>query len=872
MSITLNRFIEKAGKDGIITLDSHQPDTLVTRGKTIFGKVAGWLRSKFKPGTVRAENRRVMEAFITAIKESPRYRGYIGNTAANRLSKLIDSGKPLTARMVNTIIKDLDKEKETINKNNQVLASRFSKSGIATDRYSFENILHEVAKEKNFNLSDNLNLDTLKRRVSKAILQKGSGGKHPISLKEARQAAKNAISKFIDTKQQLLSFIESSKDLSGTDKAFWKEFALETDLKNPEALKTIIKAQSHVKSFFNNVTKDGLSPSGFLKELDKFNTEMFKLMEDKDTGVDAMATFVHNSINSFIKKNNIPPDTLRNLYSLLNSDEIKQLRGALALAMVAIGIEDFAQVRHAGHLFNIFGTTIRVIGENAGMTENTITNDLSSYSNYPSERDIPPNTIRTLQEIDINFPPPEIAMGDKGEGVFSPSFIKALEKDLSNFVKEYMTQDSKFKNGGINEVLIRNIGGSLDATINGNKIADAGSSVREKTAEFYLKDLCRNPKNYETDERILRAVTTLSQQGFWESSLRMLAAGEPGPFRGVFLGGDPEEHPNKEILDISREGGDIVIKRSIRMPVSRLVFSNGESEPSDPTRSFVSQSFTLRVSIDSILKGDPKVKVVDSGYKFEFQPQTTAQRLLEDMRPWTTSKSTTEINSLRGFARVYGEELNQVLGKVSKSIASKSRPEDEIIKEAVGEFLRGNNANILGMTKFNFSKFGKYADNLAAKVGEMILDGKNIGEIYSSIMNELDKTESIPMDFCKELSSIYNYTKETVINKLKELLPKRDDRWFEQAGESFARKGVVNAFVLRFIAARIANLTNIREIASNAEYKSMAVNLSAMLQAQANGTRFRSENKQMFNPILDNFEYIFNNVIDNIVARGGQSI
>ncbi len=881
MPVSLNKFIDKAREGGIITFDSQRQDTLVTKGKTIFGKVARWFKTTFKPGRVRTENRRVMEAFITALKESPRYSGYIAETAANRLQNLVKSGKPLTARMVKTIIKNLDLEKQKIHENNQVLAARLSSSGIATDRYSFEKILSEVAKEKDFALSDDLNTKSLKEKIYSKILKKGQGGKHPVTLKEAREVAKQVISDFIETKKQLLGFVNEHNKLNESDKAFWKDFVIKTDIKNTSMLKTIIDAQPVVKNFIDSLKGDNKDLSSFLKVLDDFTTTMLRKMDsikfEGDADTDAILNFLFNTVDSYIKNNNIPRETLNDLYSFLNSNEVKQLKGGLDFAMSGVVIEDDVQIKHAGYLLKTLNEITEAVGTNIGIDKNSVLEDISDYVVYEKESDLSPDLIYLLQKVDINLPPPD-GLNTKGEGTFSPSFIRSLEKEVSKFLKEDIKKSAKFKDGGgINNAFLGDIERRLDVTINGQLIdPKARGEIKQKSAEYLLKSFCKHPKKNEIDINMMRTITTISHQGLWAFTTNLLGEGKIGPFKGVPLMAKDHSlehlHEDKADISVDSKSGDILVKRTYQTAVSGLATLD-EFKRTDPTTSLYRQSFTFKIPRTSIEKGEPEVKIIESSYKFEFNPhlQTIAQRLLEKMPSWHSSKKTTDIESMNDFHEIYNEELSKIFDSISDNFASGKRDFDETIKEALGNFMRTDNANILGMGKFNYSKFGSYVDTIAAKAGAMIIAGKDIGEIYASIIDELNKTENVPTELSKELRYIYDQTKKVAKENLKAIKPDLSNEKTEELGNAFARKAVINTFILRFVAPRVFILAKVHEISANLDKQKMAINLSAILQAQANNTRFSSEAKQGFNTILDNFHDAFNQAIDNIIESGASA-
>ncbi|MCH2204169.1 MAG: hypothetical protein MK102_19565, partial [Fuerstiella sp.] len=88
---------------------------------------------------------------------------------------------------------------------NRTNAERFSKLDLHGDVHNFGKIFADVATEKGVQQSlAQFETSTLSKSIKQAIMDAGDGGKHVVTLEEAREIAEDKIGTFLDTKKALL--------------------------------------------------------------------------------------------------------------------------------------------------------------------------------------------------------------------------------------------------------------------------------------------------------------------------------------------------------------------------------------------------------------------------------------------------------------------------------------------------------------------------------------------------------------------------------------------------------------------------------------------------------------------------------------------
>ncbi len=875
MAIDLNKFRRTAWQEGVVSLDSRMEDGLIVKGKTRRGKIAFWLKQKFMPGRVRSENRRVMEAFITALRNSREYRDESVDFLVSNLRNLERSGKALETRVVRDLLRGLDTEKEGIKQFNSNLALRFSTPNIFNNKNSFEGILKEVAEERKFEISDTLNTSSLQEKISKKIVQKGQGGRRMVSMSEAERIAEKEIKRFVENKQELLSFVSENESLHTEDKAFWKEFVLKTDIASTRELQAIIDSQSNVGTFMKKAADGTNNLTEFLRNIDELRSEVTDKINSAGimVGASSSQVFLSKVLNCYMQKNNVSSSKLQALYSFLTSQQVYQLRGVLNSSVYML--DDGNQITHTLSLETTIAIIMDSVARNLGVEQETT----QTIPNYVGQEGLPSNAIRLLQNFDIYFPISPTGSEDKGEGTFPPKFLHHLQ-DLENAqIKKDINSDKsdeksdaklfRHENDGMHENFVKDLTRLLNMSIEGQQIEGEDGEAKLRMGKSLLKELCKDSKG-QVDVRLMRTITSLSHQGFWADVLNLIATPDDtgSPIRAIF---GFQQSP--DIISVSKdsETGDIIVKREYNSFVGQIVDpSSGSVSNTDPTKSYLNLSFTLKIPAESIKEGNPRVEIVNSSYRFEFHPETEAQRLIKSMKTWSADKGTRPIGTTSEAVDIIVEEVNTTFDTLSRQVQLGDIGDkfDNAVELALGKFLRTDNPNILGVSKFNYDNFDTYTHNIAGSVGVMILDGKDISDIYRNLMEELSKTENVPDELCIELAAIYDRTKSIADEKLRNINPDISDTKMEELSNAFAKRALVNVFVLRFLAPCIFNLATIEEISQDPIKKQMAINISSILQSQANGTRFRSPDKQIFNALLDDFNTIFDQTIARIMDKG----
>ncbi|MBW2067607.1 MAG: hypothetical protein JRI31_01820 [Deltaproteobacteria bacterium] len=165
MSISIKDFKEfSTNYDGRIILD-NKTGSLKKGELSRSGRLVSWFRKKFKSGRLADENKKVMAAFIKAIKNSP----YAVRNFYEVINRNVSFGKPLTGRTIRRIMSELDeiKRKDIADKNRSASAHRFAKDLISIHA-RFKNHKNEL------NTAD---LRELKKEIARTLNEASSDQK-----------------------------------------------------------------------------------------------------------------------------------------------------------------------------------------------------------------------------------------------------------------------------------------------------------------------------------------------------------------------------------------------------------------------------------------------------------------------------------------------------------------------------------------------------------------------------------------------------------------------------------------------------------------------------------------------------------------------
>ena len=189
---------------GALHLNAEGTGVVRQAPTSVWGKIVAWFRGAPDPGTT-AQNGRVMNAFVRAIASDPKYGPEFADMAATQLSQAFVQGKGLEGRTVQTLLTRFDRQLGQVQGLNRTNAERFSKLDLHGDVHNFGKIFADVATEKGVQQSlAQFETSTLSKSIKQAIMDAGDGGKHVVTLEEAREIAEDKIGTFLDTKKALL--------------------------------------------------------------------------------------------------------------------------------------------------------------------------------------------------------------------------------------------------------------------------------------------------------------------------------------------------------------------------------------------------------------------------------------------------------------------------------------------------------------------------------------------------------------------------------------------------------------------------------------------------------------------------------------------
>jgi hypothetical protein len=227
---------------------------LKTFAQNFKGKVAAFFQGLFHPGQVARDNRAVMNAFITAVRQDPRYGDSFGDLAATSLAHAIRGGKPLNQRTVRRVVQQLDQAKA-----NNVGFTRFQAMVVSenedTRPGTFGSLFADEAGRRGLPvLTQGYDTRALSEDIREDVMREGGGGVRMVTQQRAQQIAQAKITAFFDAKERSLQTVATAFPNAGPERTSMEKAALR--LMSPVKPKAIACA------------KDLLEPAKAL--LDKF--------------------------------------------------------------------------------------------------------------------------------------------------------------------------------------------------------------------------------------------------------------------------------------------------------------------------------------------------------------------------------------------------------------------------------------------------------------------------------------------------------------------------------------------------------------------------------------------------------------------------
>ncbi len=331
MAININQFRELASLGGKIQVD-HNTGDLVTRGRSFKGKIAYWIRSKTKSGTVAAENRAAMNSFIRAIASDPNYGPGFANMASRELTPLAERGRPLSARKVMSLMGSFDRSISILKANNKYMAIRFSEYDVHGDPFCFGSVLARVAAEKGFRVTDGMDLSGLKKAISMAIVEAGDGGRHGVSPAEAKEITARKIDQFITNRKELLSHIEGM-DVSDKEKEVLRDMVVGNGkIKTAMYLDSLVQAREGGSNVIARLLETECSRLDMMKAFHEFESTFdaaWSMTATRESGMDDIYRLAGDIFDFVIKSEDLGREELTTLKELLSSRSAAEMTEAL---------------------------------------------------------------------------------------------------------------------------------------------------------------------------------------------------------------------------------------------------------------------------------------------------------------------------------------------------------------------------------------------------------------------------------------------------------------------------------------------------------------------------------------------------------------
>ncbi len=401
-SLTINAFKSAATQGYAVKLD--QEGNLRSSGNKLMGKIVSWFKWKANPGTFREDNKRVMYAFVDALKE--KYGDSFGDMAAERLN--IERGKPLTSRKIKSIIEEGEKQKALFKGMNTHLKYMFTEADIHGDPYCFGSVFANVQADFGLQLPlDQIATDRLKHKIRKKINWAGMNGKKPVSLEEGKQIATEEIKEFVERKASLLKKVDQLAQ-NENEKNILTDFIMKNEeVKSPEYLNIIWQMKDDAQTLITSLS-NGTNQQDLLVDM----AELFQKSESltghylrtlqkqgKEVGADEILQSTVHMFELAIKTGGLNNTTLANIYDTLNSQEIASIPQSLSSIHMTIASDNPNEGGSARKLEELFTTLHSVVGESLGHSREEIESARSSWPDIDSLVKMPPGISETLQEL-----------------------------------------------------------------------------------------------------------------------------------------------------------------------------------------------------------------------------------------------------------------------------------------------------------------------------------------------------------------------------------------------------------------------------------------------------------------------------------------
>ncbi len=608
MEISIDRFRELSKTAGVLRPDSQ--GGIEVYGKGMWGKVVKWFRMRFKSGTINEENRKIMASFVRALSEDSRYGERYADMAKTKLSSLIRSGKPISARKIGKILEELDTYKKSVQGFNRFRAYQVSKVDSLQDPDSFGSIFKSVCQDKGVDLSlEDLEMNQLRDRIMNRIMVLGKSGKRFVSLREAKEVARAEIERFVDRKVSLLTHIDSLSIDEGRRNVL-RELVLKNEhIKRKEYISSLLAMQDSAKSLLESLSKPNMSRRDIFFAFYEFNTKFDEAINqigsDEIGGSDVFA--FSDNVFEVALKGDVKRETLEGIYERLSRNDVLEMKDALMFIASTMARGGGSQIQSLMRPVSFIDMLFKNLVESLGRDKGEIDRFTNGVLDLENASQIPDDIADIGRDLGVRIPPAN-PFGRSGKSVFSNRFRSFVENLLTEDLQKYFNPEKSGHSTTFEEEfrsdMVRDMGRAT-YSVGGEVVScNEGEDIVEKVKEEIRNEI--------GDKDAIRALSIIAHQGILGCIYTAIHRGL-GPFAGI-----PGDTPNK-FYDIScADNGDIRIMARSEGRIDQIVRTDGKPGFLDPNSSYFNVSCSIVIPAESVRSGSPRAIVESMRYDYSF--------------------------------------------------------------------------------------------------------------------------------------------------------------------------------------------------------------------------------------------------------------
>ncbi|BDV01934.1 hypothetical protein TDMWS_20190 [Thermodesulfomicrobium sp. WS] len=410
MPTTVDQFRSIAQTGGYLRHEAGEDSRLQRYGRGLFGKIVAWFRAKFHPGTVAAENRQVMQSFVTALRDC---YGEYSTTLAKDLD--LSGATPLSARTVRSLIQAGEKHRSQIAGYNKLIQEQFSVSNLF-GRRDFGKVWYDIVAEKGirqgFSVED-FHHERLSLSIAAKIKWASEQGTRMVSEGEAEHIARREVEQFITRKQALLEHI-GTMGLNERQQAVLTELVKKNeDITSQEQLDAIWQTHEAATAFINRLRQD--PPPSRLEVLETFHTlstvcyehtkplaELAK-KQSQEFGGDNLMAMREYVIQLGMGLAGIQRDDAARIFHLLSSDAVKEMQKVLVSFLSGEFMPSPSEEIQSTNLNLLREVTLIIAGKRIGKSEEDIQRALTVSEAPTHMRDIPGDLFDALKSLGFDL-------------------------------------------------------------------------------------------------------------------------------------------------------------------------------------------------------------------------------------------------------------------------------------------------------------------------------------------------------------------------------------------------------------------------------------------------------------------------------------